>query len=90
MKSILKYLSICLVVLGFASCGGGGGGGSSSDEGTEIVSCSVSENIEDYTSLQSDDVIVKDSDDTVISIFHDSDENKKVCVVSGSAYILSN
>eukprot|EP00767_Chilomastix_cuspidata_P008293 gnl/Chilomastix_cuspidata/9460.p2 GENE.gnl/Chilomastix_cuspidata/9460~~gnl/Chilomastix_cuspidata/9460.p2 ORF type:complete len:103 (+),score=5.65 gnl/Chilomastix_cuspidata/9460:29-337(+) len=102
MKIILKYLSICIIVLSFASDGGGGGSSSSSDGGTdtpddntdstktEIVSCLDSSNIEEYTSLQSDDEIVKDSEETVISIYHDSDGNKKICVESGSAYILTN
>ena len=59
MKIILKYLSICIVVLIFASCGGGGSSSSigGTDDNTEIISCFNSSNIEEYTSLQSDDEI---------------------------------
>lgn len=43
--------------------------------------------IEGYETLLSDDVLVKDEDNTTIAIYNDEDGLKKVCLVNGSAHI---
>ncbi len=98
-KRIYKYLLIPTLALIFSACGGGGGSSSTDPDNpdnpdnpdtptlTQIVSCDSSTNIADYTSLNSEDTIVKDTPDTVVTIYHDSDGNKKVCVEAGSAAV---
>lgn len=44
--------------------------------------------IANYITLNSGDVIVKESDDAEVSIYHDSDGVKKVCLVTPSARIV--
>lgn len=41
-----------------------------------------------YTCIQSGDTLVKDDSNTIIKVIGDSNDNKKVCVVSGSAHLL--
>jgi hypothetical protein len=45
-------------------------------------------NIENYITLQSGDVIVKDTDGAKISIYHDINGTKKVCLQTATAYIV--
>ena len=49
--------------------------------------------IADYITMLSGDVLVKSEDanksiDTVVSTYHDTNGTKKVCIVSGSAYLI--
>jgi len=92
MKILYSLIIALFVSLVFSACGSGDGGFSfipSSDN--EIIKCDATNDIPNgYTTLNSGDTIVKSSENTVISIFHDNNNNKKVCVVSGDAYILSN
>jgi hypothetical protein len=95
-RRLYKYLLIPTIALIFSACGGGGGGSSTDPDNpdnpdtptlTQIVNCSSSTNIADYTSLSSEDTIVKDTADTVVTIYHDSEGNKLVCVEAGSASV---
>jgi len=59
---------------------------SNSDIG--INDCGNEDTPDYYTCLESNDTIIKDNNNTTIQILHDIDDNKKVCVQSGSAYVL--
>ncbi|RLA79291.1 MAG: hypothetical protein DRG78_13220 [Epsilonproteobacteria bacterium] len=41
-----------------------------------------------YVTLQKYDILVNDEKNTQVEIYHDENNNKKVCLVSGSAHIL--
>jgi hypothetical protein len=96
MKKVLMTIVSTFIIIGFSACGGGGGGDDASFENSESkipidVNCTTtptSAQISNYIPLQSGDNIVKEVTDTEISIYHDVDGNKKVCLVSGSAYII--
>ncbi len=45
-------------------------------------------NIDAYVTLQSNDTIVKDDSNTSVSIYHNTNGNKKVCLNSGTAHIV--
>ena len=84
------FISITASILFFTACGGGGGGST-----TEIVLDNSSNTItvtscENYIIINDGDSLVKDTTDTVVKIIHDSNNVKKVCVVSGSAHIVRN
>ena len=54
------------------------------------VACTTPATIPTYYLLQSNDVIVKGSDDTEISLYHDSNNERRVCLVKGSASVIRN
>lgn len=92
MRNIYLILNITLLSLFFISCGGGGGGSSSDasfdtgDIKINVLICNESAPV--YTDIKKGDLLVKQTDSTIVQIVHDSDDNKKVCVVSGSAHLL--
>jgi len=85
MKTIKQIIFIVSVMLLFANCGGG------SNEGTfdtgetkiDVVLCSSGTTI-----ILENDLLVKDTTNTQVTISHLSDDTKTVCVVSGSAHII--
>jgi hypothetical protein len=88
MKNIIKIITLSAITIGFSACGGGGGGSSDASfkNAEETINIDVqcvanpdSSNIDNYITLKSQDVIVKDTVNAQISIYHDIDGNKKVC-----------
>jgi hypothetical protein len=51
------------------------------------VKCTTPATISGYIELLKDDTIVKSEDNTTVSIYHDENSNKKVCLDYGEAYI---
>jgi hypothetical protein len=51
------------------------------------VNCTTPATIDEYIELLKDDTIVKSEDNTTVSIYHDENSNKKVCLDYGEAYI---
>lgn len=95
MKNYIKYISIVsLTALFLSACGGedgsfkGEGSTTISLVGITCVTTPTATDIDGYETLESGDTIIKDDDNTSISIYHDVDGLKKVCLVSGSAHIL--
>lgn len=89
----IKYIiSISVITLFFSACGGGGGSFSNAQEKVDInVTCvdnPSAANIDSYITIQSGDTLIKEEDNTSVSIYHDLNDIKKVCLVSGSAYLL--
>lgn len=94
MKQYFKLTAIAVsIALFLSACGGEDA--SFKEESTTIslvgidcVTTPTATDIDGYETLESGDTIIKDDDNTTISIYHDVDGVKKVCLVSGSAHIL--
>jgi len=80
---------ILLIITTLLLLGGCGGGGSSSFEnttsGTTVASCTLP--LSSWTTISSGSV-VSTTASSQIKFDHDSNGDKKVCVVSGSATVL--
>lgn len=94
ISSKIKIMIVTLLsTIAFTACGGGDNASFSNSE-TLIditIPCETtpdSNDISSYITLNSGDVIVKDTNDTKISIYHDVNGTKKVCLTSGSAHII--
>ncbi len=92
MKNIIKIALLGAVIIGFNACG------SSIDCDTNVVAiagttvaidvvCNDTDTIDGYIPLQSGDVIIKEEENTEITMYHDEDNQKVICINSGSAYI---
>jgi len=51
------------------------------------VVCNDTDSIDGYITLQTGDIIIKNEENTEITIYHDEDNQKVVCLDSGSASI---
>ena len=96
-NNMIKIASLSLLTIAtfsFTACGGGNDDASFKNSETMIpidMNCTVSPtqtDIANYITVNSGDVIVKDDDNTTISIYHDVNNTKKVCLVSGLAHII--
>jgi len=54
----------------------------------ECTADTTSADIESYITLESGDTIIKDEDNTTVSIFYDAEGNEKICLVEGKAHLL--
>lgn len=86
IKLILSTLLASIILTG---CGGGGGSDASFENptptGTVVASCTLP--LASWTTVNSGDVVSATSGSQV-KFDHDSSNNKKVCVVTGSATII--
>lgn len=91
LKNIIKTVTfLTIIITSFTACGGGGSSSSFENSETLIpitIACDTNP-IDLYETLNSGDVIIKDTSDAVVSIYHDVLGNKKVCLVSGIAHIV--
>jgi len=83
MKKIYIAMTIISTILLFSACSDDGQG--SFDTGDEKIVVSVCET---YTVVQTNDLLVKDEDNTTIKTVHDVNGTKKICTLSGSAHII--
>ena len=86
MKNIIYLVASVLIAISFNACGSS----SSSTSTIQIpidVNCTTPATINTYIPLQSGDSIVPQEDNTTVSTYHDINGTKRVCLVSGSAYI---
>ena len=91
-NKIIQNLLLGLIAISFISCGGGGNtiegfNGNSYEEINIEKYCTLPDKIDEYIMLKSGDQIVKDVEGTKISILHDENNVKKVCLNSGTAHI---
>lgn len=91
-----KIVAVSLSVfasISFTACGGDDHGSFKNSEELIPITTNCAANptaldISGYITLYSGDVIVKDSNGSQISIYHDSNGVKKVCIVTPSAHII--
>ena len=90
MRNIYLLISTTLIALLLSACGGGGGSSDASfDSGNRkitVVDCNNTTPI--YTDIEDGDLLVKESDSTIVVIVHNTDGSKKVCADTGSAHLL--
>ena len=91
-KNILKLITLPIIAIGFIGCGDGDANFSEPETIIDIsIPCETTPtatDISNYISLNSGDVIIKDTQSTNVSIYHDTTGSKTICLVSGSAHIL--
>lgn len=82
IKQIIFLITLSLFL---ANCGGGSNEGTfdTGEQKIDVVSCSSGTTI-----LQTNDLLVKDTASTVVTISHLSNGTKTVCVASGAAHII--
>lgn len=84
MKKILQITIITFLIFVFNACGGGSDK-ATFDTGQQIIDitmCPI------YIEVETNDLLVKDSDGTSIDYMFDSNGTKQICVVSGAAHIV--
>jgi len=94
-NKIISILIITILTFSFIACDGKSDASFSNDENNESsetlinidVNCTTPATVSEYITLNSGDLIVED-DSAVVNIYHDANETKKVCLVSGTAHIL--
>ena len=92
-KNVLATTLTTLAMIGLSACGGGGGGDNADFSNAEQkipidVNCTTPTTINTYIPLYSGDVLVQAEANTTIETYHNIDGTKKVCLVSGNAYII--
>ena len=89
MKTI-HLLLVTLTAISFTACGTDpveGFNGNSFEEIAIDVNCTTPDTPDNYITLKSGDQIIKDEEDSNITILHDENGIKKVCIESGKAHI---
>ncbi len=90
MRNIIKIALLGAVTIGFNACGSSVDCDTTVIAGTNIainVVCNNTDSIDNYIPLQTGDVIIKEEENTAITIYHNEDDQKVVCIDSGSASI---
>lgn len=92
LRYIIKSTLISAIIVFFTACGGGDGSFFNAYEKVNIdVSCvndPDSTDIDTYITILSGDTLVKENNNTTVSIYHDINNLKKICISTGSAYLL--
>ena len=91
-KKVISTLLILTTSISFMACGGEsntveGFDGNSYEEINISKVCTSPDTVDDYIELKSGDQIVKDDEGGTISILHDENGLKKICLKSGTAHI---
>ncbi len=93
-SKITQSLLLGIIIAYFTACGDNGCCTSDVDNNkilnisTLCITNPTLQDIDKYMLLQSGDTIIKDEPNTLISIYHDINNIKRVCQLSGSAHIL--
>jgi len=85
MKKIISLIVPLVLIFAFNACGSSDKGNS---EAIPIEACIVPPVISSYQILYSGDIIVDESNTSIITTYHDSDNLKRICLNSGQASIL--
>ena len=91
-SKLIQGISITLIATSFMACGGGGNSvegfnGNSYEEINIEKACTVPDKTAEYITLKSGDQIVKDEEGTRVTVLHDQNSLKKICLNSGKAHI---
>ena len=97
MKKIYLIISSISLALLLSGCGGGGGtaegdgrttsGGGTASGGGGSTNIKVAD-CYTYTTLYTGDTLVKETDDTIVTIRDNANDTQDVCVNQGAAHIL--
>lgn len=91
VPGIAKFcVTLPVVAILFSACGNNNveGFNPETEEMIAITTrCSIPSDITNYTELQSGDRVVKESEDTIVRLYHSENNLKSVCVESGQAHI---
>jgi hypothetical protein len=92
-KQLQQMIVTVTTVVLFTACGGGsntleGFDGNSFEKIAISQTCTPSDAVDEYFTLNSGDRVMKESEGTEVSIFHDENSLKKICLNSGSAYVI--
>lgn len=84
----MTIISISLIALFFSACGDDAHFKNETIQ-IDVIRCDTANAVipDDYISMYTGDVLVSETDDTVVTTYHDINEIKKICVDSGSAYL---
>ena len=92
LNNIILTGLLALSAVSFTACSEGDGHFKNAETIIQIdVDCVVnpdSADIATYITILSGDVIVKENSNSSISTYHDVNDNKSVCRVTGSSYII--
>ncbi|QOY51008.1 hypothetical protein [Candidatus Sulfurimonas baltica] len=96
MKKYMITLTVVFLTVWFTSCSDEGDASFKNGVtvislvGVDCVTTPTSTDIANYTTLLSGDTIVKDDDNATISIYHDANGTKKICLINNgsSAHLL--
>lgn len=91
MKRIYILINTISLALLLSACGGGSGssGDGLFDSGNTKISLSLCNNTNSsFTAIEDEDLLKKQSADARVNIVHDSNDNKKICLLSGEAYLI--
>ena len=84
MKKITLFCSSLSLALFLSACGGNGEGTFDTGEQKITVPVCVDSNL----TVTPNDLLVKDDSNTTVTISHDANGTKTVCVLTGSAHII--
>ena len=96
-KNLLLITLTTLVTVSFSACGGGGGddagfSNTTTENRVDInITCITpvtTTAINSYVTMLSGDVLVQATNNTTVETYHDTNGTKKICLVSGSAYVV--
>lgn len=100
MKNTLLMLSLVAITTSFNACGGSSSSNSQEESTTNLetevqfekiyveVNCTTPPNITEYIKVIKKDKIKEVTSDSSIKLYHDENNLKKVCLVSGEVFIL--
>lgn len=93
MKKIGLKAVLASVMILFSACSDNGGAHfGDAEQLISVVGCVTTTpvtatDIAGYTTMISGDTLIEDVNNTVVTTYHDVNGTKKVCVVSGKAYL---
>lgn len=96
LNNILFISASITLLLSMNACSGGGSDAqfTNAEEKIVISDCNLSDNNisfiipDDFTTMISEDAIIRNANATIITTYHDINGTKKICVDQGSAYLL--
>lgn len=94
MKKIITLTITTFITIGLTACGSSGSYQTEIKDDTQQEKitidsqCTDDTDVANYTPLEKGDEVVPDNNDTVVTFYHNEENQKVVCLVQGSAYIL--
>lgn len=85
MRNIYLIITTITTAFFLSACGGGGGSDASFNNVQNKI---IIPDCETYEDIQTGDTIIQDENNTSIKTLFNTDGSKKVCLLTGSAYIL--